>query len=88
VCNRSSLSGSGGHRNAAYARGRKLGLSVGGVEGFVRGAVLVHSDGKMEPGFGIRVCGSSIGPPGEGRRDSTVKASAEFHHNCFRVRVA
>jgi len=61
---------------------------VGGVEGFVRGAVLVHSDSKMEPGFGICVRGSSVGHPGEGRRDSTVEASAEFHHNRFRVRVA
>ena len=41
----------GGHQNAAYAGGRKVELSVGGVEGFVCGAVLVHLDGKTEPGF-------------------------------------
>jgi len=58
------------------------------VEGFVRGTVLVHSDGKTEPGFGIRVCGSPVGYPCKGHRDSTVEASAEFHHNHFRVRVA
>jgi len=88
ACGRSSLSGSGGHRNAAYAGSRKVGLSVGGVEGFVRGTVLVHSDGKTEPGFGIRVCGSPVGHPGKGRQDSAVEASAEFHHNCFQVGVA
>ena len=88
ACGRSSLSGSGGHRNAAYAGSRKVGLSVGGVEGFIRGAVLVHSDGKTEPGFGIHVCGSPVGHPGKGRRDSAVEVSAEFHHNHFRVGLA
>jgi len=88
ACGRSSLSGSGGHQNAAYAGSRKVGLSVGGVEGFVRSMVLVHSDGKTEPGFGIRVCGSPAGHPGKGHQDSAVEASAEFHHNCFQVRVA
>jgi len=72
----------------AYARSQKVGLSVGGVEGFVCGAVLVHSDGKMEPGFGICVCGSPVGHPCKGHRNSTVEASAEFHHNRFRVGVA
>ena len=55
VCGRGSLSGSGGHQNAAYARSQNLGLPVGGVEGFVHGAVLVHPDSKAEPGFGIHV---------------------------------
>jgi len=61
ACSRSRLSGSGGYRNVAYAGGWKVGLPVGGVKGFIRGAVLVHSDGKTEPGFGIRVHGSPVG---------------------------
>jgi len=55
ACGRSCLSGSEGHRNVAYARSRKVGLPVGGVEGFICSAVLVHPDGKAEPGFGICV---------------------------------
>jgi len=88
ACGRGRLSRSGGHRNAAYARGWKVGLPVGGVEGFIRGAVLVHSDGKTEPGFRIHVRGSPVGHSHKGHRDSTVEASAELHHNCFRVGVA
>jgi len=88
ACGRSSLSGSGGHPNAAYAGSRKVGLSVGGVEGFIRGMVLVHPDGKVESGFGIRVCRSPITHSHKGCQDLTVEALAEFHHNCFWVRVA
>ena len=62
----------------AYAGSRKVGLSVGGVEGFIRGAVLVHLNGKAEPGFGIRVRRSPIGHSCKGHRDLTVEALAEF----------
>jgi len=88
VCSRSSLSRLGGHQNAAYAGSQKVGLPVGGVEGFIRSAVLVHSDGKTEPGFGIRVGGPPIGHSHKGCRDLTVEASAELHHNHFQVGVA
>ena len=54
ACGRSSLSRLGYHREAAHGGGRDMGLSVGGVEGLVRHVVLVHSDGKAEPSFGIR----------------------------------
>jgi len=43
---------------------------------------------KMEPGFGIHVCGSPVGHSRKGRRDSVVEALAEFYHNLFRVGVA
>jgi len=55
VCGKGSLSGSGGHQNAAYGRSRNVGLPVGGVESFICSAVLVHLDSKAEPGFGIHV---------------------------------
>ena len=61
---------------------------MGGVEGFIRSAVLVHLDGKTEPGFGIRVRGSPVGHSCKGRRDSMVEPSAEFHYDCFQVGVA
>ena len=80
ACGRSSLIRSEYHWEAACGGGRDMGLLVGGVEGLVRCAILVHSDGKAEPSFGIRVWGPSICYSCEGHRDSTVEASAELHH--------
>jgi len=55
ACGRGSLSRLGDHWNVARGGSWNVGLPVGGVKGLVRHAVLVHLDGKAEPGFGIRV---------------------------------
>jgi len=88
VCGRRSQDGLGHCQRAAHRGSRDIGLLVRDVECLVCHAVLIHPDCEMEPGFQVHIRRSSVCHSCEGRRDLTVKASAELDHDGFRVGVS
>jgi hypothetical protein len=60
---------------------------AGGLEGLIGGVVLVHLDGKVEPGFWVCIRWLSGCHSRKSGGYPLVKSSAEFHHNGFGVGI-
>ena len=88
ACGGRSQDGSGYCQRAVRSGSWNIGLSVRDVERLVCHAVLIHPDCETEPGFRVCIQRSSVCHSPEGRRDPTIKASAEFDHNGFQVGVS